>query len=377
VALVTIEKSVGRGGSNLPLDVVAIGVALVAVGVDRGGVFAPPLSIEGLGQAIELFQRTQRLPKADGKVDKGGSTQRRLNELLNPGVLPTPPPGPATPGDGKVRTLQGVSGLAASVSANTWTPVEASLANDMVFQWSGVAGSGRIFYFELNEKVVPKWFGVLLPNGVTGFDKVNIFFHPTASQAGFDDGRYFTPGAFTGIFHYLSDDFGAQFCAAGNGRAMIMPLMTTGAAASCGVFPQRWESIINQISALLGSVSTVNDVVVSSFSSGIAYSHQFRHRAGLGRRLTAVIDLDGIISSFGGLSSAISGPAGHIVRVQQTGASPSTLAPLAAKNIFAVPRPRWGGPFANVFSTNPKTALLQIHGSIPQRMMFVASRRAG
>lgn len=377
MALVTIEKSVGRGGSNLPLDVLAIGVSLVAVGVDQGGIFAPPLSTDGLGQAIELFQRTQRLPKADGKVDKGGSTLRRINEILNPGALPVPPPGPAAPGDGKVRVLQGVSGLAASVNANTWTPVESSLVNDMVFNWGGAAGSGRIFYFELNDKVVPKWFGVLLPNGVNSFEKVNIFFHPTPSQAGFDDGKYFNPGAFGAIFHYLSDDFGAQFCAAATGRAMIMPLMTTGSSGSCGVFPQRWESIINQISTLLGSGSTVSNVVVSSFSSGIAYSHQFRQRAGLGGRLAAVIDLDGIISSFGSLSSAIAGPAGRVVRVQQTVATPSTLAPLAVKNIFPVPRPRWGGPFANVFSTNPKAALLQIHGSIPQRMMFIASKRAG
>ena len=59
-ALVTVENSVGRGCSNLPLDVLAIGVSLVAVGVDRGGIFAPPLSVDCLGQAIELFQRTQR-----------------------------------------------------------------------------------------------------------------------------------------------------------------------------------------------------------------------------------------------------------------------------------------------------------------------------
>ena len=376
MALVKIEKSVGRGGSNLPLDVVAIGVSLVAVGVDNGGIFAPPLSIDGLGQAIELFQRTQRLPKADGKVDKGGSTLRRINEILNPGQLPAPP-GPVAPPDGKVRALQGVSGLATSVNANTWTPVESSLVKDMVFQWGGVAGSGRILYFELNDKVVPKWFGVLLPNGVNSLEKVNIFFHPTPSQAGFDDGNYFNPGAFTGIFHYLSDDFGAQFCAAGTGRAMIMPLMTTGAAGTCGVFPQRWESIINQINVLLGSGTAVNNVVVSSFSSGISYSHQFRHRAGLGGRLAGVIDLDGIISSFSSLSSAVTGPAGRVVRVQQTAATASTLAPLAANNTFPVPRPRWGGPFATAFSTNPKSALLQIHGSIPQRMMFVASKRAG
>ena len=104
------------------------------------------------------------------------------------------------------------------------------------------------------------------------------------------------------------------FCAASTGRAMIMPLMTTGAAGSCGVFPQRWEAIINQISALLGSESTVKNVVVSSFSSGTSYSHQFRQRAGLSGRLIGVIDLDGIIPSFGSFSSAINGPAGGVAR---------------------------------------------------------------
>ena len=370
MALVTIQKSVGRGGINLPLDVLAIGVSLVAVGIDQGGIFAPPFSIDGLGQAIAQFQRTQQLPIADGKVDSGGRTLRRINEILHPGELPAPR-------DGKMRALLGVSGLVPSVSTNTWSPVESSLVRDMVFQWGSVAGSGNIHYFELNDNVVPKWFGVLLPNGVTSFEKVHIFFHPTPSQAGFIDGNYFNPGAFTDIFHYLSDDFGAQFCAAGTGRAMIMPLMTTGAAANCGVFPQRWESIINQISALLGSGSTVNDVVVSSFSSGIAYSHQFRQRASLGERLAGVIDLDGIISSFRILSSAVTGPAGRVVRVQQTFASPSTLSLLAIKNIFPVPKPRWGGPFANLFSTSPRAAVMQIHGSIPQTMMCVASRRAG
>ena len=114
---------------------------------------------------------------------------RRINEMLNPGALPMPPPGPATLGDGKVRALQGVSSFAASVNANTWTPVESSLENDMVFQWGSVAGSGRIFYCELNKKVVPMWFGVLLPTGIASFEKANMFFHPTPSQAGFGDGK--------------------------------------------------------------------------------------------------------------------------------------------------------------------------------------------
>ncbi|MBI4528949.1 MAG: hypothetical protein HY695_34560 [Deltaproteobacteria bacterium] len=37
MALVVVEKSVGRNGKNLAPDVVKIGAALVAVGPGRGG----------------------------------------------------------------------------------------------------------------------------------------------------------------------------------------------------------------------------------------------------------------------------------------------------------------------------------------------------
>jgi hypothetical protein len=385
MALITIDKSVGRGGTNQPLDIVAIGAALVALGVDRGGLFAPPLSIDGLAQAIESFQRFQRLPTRDGKVDRDGATLRQINALLNPGGLLPPSPKPSAGGAGQIRPLQSNATLANSVKKSAWTPVESSLIKDQVFQWTSVAGSGTIAYFELTENVVPRWFGVLVPTGLTRFDRVHLFFHPTPAQAHIKDSDYATLGGFANVFHYLSDDFGAQFCAAGTNRVMVMPLMTQSAAGDCGVFPQRWESILNQIFALLGSKnggqpaapSTIQSVVVSSFSSGIAYSHQFRQRAQLGARLSGVIDFDGIFSTARSNSAALSGPAGHVVRMQQ-GSSPEARLPiLAVQNNFPLGRPRWGGPFANLFSKNPTTAGLEIHGSIPQRMMFIAARRAG
>jgi hypothetical protein len=364
----SITDSVGQGGANSLVDVATIGGALVGVGVDNGGIFAPPLSLDGLGQAIAAFQGTQGLmAQPDGRVDPGGATLRRLNAILFPDEI-------------GISTLD--VGLPVSVDKNTWTPDEASLATEFVFGWTSAAGRGTIGYFQLSSAVVPRWFGVLVPEGISSFEDVHIFFHPTPAQAGHSDADYQALGSFKDIWHYLTDDMAAQFCAASTGRVLIMPLMTQQSSVDCGSFPQRWPEIAG---CILGRLSVgldegapfqrVRSVVVSSFSSGITYSHNFRQRANLGSRLAGVIDFDGTISSASGLSAAISGPTGRVVRAQQSAATPQSVPALAAQNIFPLQQPRWGGPWAGVFDPDPGTALLQIHGTIPQTMMLVAARR--
>jgi len=370
---ITIGASVGRGGVNAPADVVAVGGALVAVGVENGGIFAVPLGLDWLGDAIAHFQGVQGLMATpDGRIDPGGGTLRRINAILFPDEV-------------GVRRLADTDGLATAVGPDpVWAPDQVSLVSDFVFQWVGVAGTGSIHYFQLDAPVVPRWFGVLVPEDTTEFDRVYVFFHPTPAQAGYVDAEYQSFGRWRGIFHYLSDDMAVQFCAAGTGRVLVMPLLTQAAAADCGVFPQRWPEVLGCILGRLAHgvesgapFQRVTDVVVSSFSSGITYSHEFRKRANLGSRLAGVIDFDGVISTYSALSQALTGPAGRVVKVQQSTVSAGTVPSLAAANVFAVPLPRWGGPWDGVFDPNPGTALLQIHGVIPQTMMHVAAQRAG
>ncbi len=364
---IQIFSSVGRGGVNAPSDVIAIGGALVGVGIDNGGVFGAPLSLDALGDAIANFQSVQGISSnPDGRVDPGGGTLRRFNAILFPdevGITALDPAGSAT-----------------SVSATTWAPDPVSLSSEFIFQWITATGSGQIRYFQLAEAVVPRWFGVLVPDSGADYDTVQIFFHPTPAQAGYNDAEYPALGSFRNIFHYLSDNMGSQFCASGTRRILVMPLMTQASASDCGVFPQRWAEILG---CILGRLSIgvdegapfqrVSSVVVSSFSSGITYSHNFRARANLGSRLAGVIDFDGVISSYSQLSQALTGPAGQVVKFQQSQATPASIAGLAGQNIFAVPRPRWGGPWADAFDPNPQTALLQVHGTIPQTMMQLAA----
>jgi hypothetical protein len=366
---IQIGASVGRNGINAPADVLAVGGALVAIGVDNGGVFGPPLSIEGLIEAIMQFQSVQSLlQQPDGRIDPNGNSLRRLNAILFPDEVGISP--------------LAADGLATTVTGPTWAPDESSIVTDLVFSWIGMAGSGTIHYFQLAEQTVPRWFGVLVPDGTTSFDRVHIFFHPTPAQAGHNDADYHGLGSFRNIFHYLSEPMGSQFSGAESGRILIMPLMTQASAADCGTFPQRW---VNYVGCILGRLASglpfgapfqrVSSVVVSSFSSGIVYSHQFRARSNLGARLAGVIDFDGVISSHSALSTNLTGPAGHVVKAQQSAASASALPGLAAQNIFPLTRERWGGPWTGVFDPNPPTALLQIHGQIPQTMMGLAARR--
>ena len=82
---IQIAGCVGRGAANAPPDVVAIGGALVAVGVDNGGIFGVPLGLGALGDAIANFQSVQGLSSSpDGRVDPGGNSLRRINAILFP-----------------------------------------------------------------------------------------------------------------------------------------------------------------------------------------------------------------------------------------------------------------------------------------------------
>ena len=375
MALISIEASVGHNGQNRPEDVVAIAGALVAVGPDRGGIYAPPLSIEGLIEAIKLFQSFQGLPHVDGRVDVNGQTLLRINEILNPGA---PPPA------GGLRRLENPA-LATAANKNTWTPVESSLVTNLVFEWTSVAGQGTITYFQLDEHVVPRWFGALVPAGTADFDRLHLFFHPTPRQAHYYDADYHSLGNWSDIFHYLSDEMGAQLCAADTGRVLIMPLMSEASVSDCGVFPQRWESICSKILGMLktgdfsgaSAPAEISSVVVSSFSAGIVYSHVFRARAHLGARLKAVIDFDGIYSSYRQHSIALHEPAGHVIRMQQMPATAGMIGALAAQNTFPMSRERWGGPWADYYPADHTAAANLVHGLIPQTTMYLAARRAG
>lgn len=373
--IITINKSVGANAANLAPDVAKIGAALIAVGPTRGGVLAIPLSIGALGEAIKNFQNFHQLPVRDGKVDPTGRTLKKINEILNGGLPPLP--------NIRTGTVKHLSDMMQGMNRSADAPIEASLTSDWIIKWGTVGNGGVVHFFELDEDVVPNWFGVLVPNGVKTFENIHLFFHPTPSNRQIDDRDYKTAGKgrFTEILHYLTDDMAIQFCAAQTGQILIMPLMTQGAADTCGILPQRWESIFIKILGQLASLemyqvsapTSISSLVVSSFSNGITYSSAFRGKASLGTKLRGIIDFDGIISQSSSKSLALPPTA---LRFWQSGFVGKNLFALSAANSFPLPLERWQEyPNKAIFKGDFRYIMYMIHGTIPQTMMHFAARR--
>lgn len=84
-----IKRSVGAGGANAPDDVLAVQRLLNGVAPEDGGP-VPLLAEDKLvgpltTGAIKRFQTEQKLKVVDSRVDPGGPTIKRLNEVSAPG----------------------------------------------------------------------------------------------------------------------------------------------------------------------------------------------------------------------------------------------------------------------------------------------------
>ncbi len=234
--------------------------------------------------------------------------------------------------------------------------VAGSVPGSALLQFSGMDLSITTMLFVLNANVVPNWFGVAVPDGLTDFTRPNIFFHPTPGQAGYNDADYPTKGGQWPKLFYYMERLGYQIAGSGRGQVVVMPFLTD-AATSTGILPANWQDIITDI---LQAASTqlqpgqpvpasIAQVVVSSFSDGILYSHSFRATgAGLQPLLGEIWDLDGSISTVSQYSADLRhGQSVPVVQYDQNAALGATS--------YHVPWPRW----ADYYDTSaiPKSVL--------------------
>ena len=171
--------------------------------------------------------------------------------------------------------------------------------------------------FALDEAVVPNWFGVAVPPGVTDFSKAHIFFHPIPAQAGYLDSDYQAKsGQWPQLFYYMErlgyQVDGARQLGATPDQIVIMPFLTS-AATDTWILPDRWQNLVTDILTGVqistgggGAPITLSEVIVSSFSVGFSYSESFRRTAaGLQPLLSQVWDFDGYPKQ---QSAALTGP---------------------------------------------------------------------
>src|SRR5665213_96406 len=251
---------------------------------------------------------------------------------------------------------------------SNWLVVPASVPGTANLQFSGAWVQVTTMLFQLNASVVPNWFGVAIPNGITDFTKANIFFHPLPAQAGYKDSDYPTKaGMWPQLFYYM-ERLGYQVDGAARNQIIIMPFLTN-AANDTGIFVANWSDIVTDILTAVrasmgaddGSMLQVSQVVVSSYSVGILYSANFRAKAvNLNPVLAEVWDFDGLISSFPQLSK-------NLVTTAQYTAIKYDQNPASGSASYHVPLPRWAG------YVSPPTSGTQVHGLIRDFMFMHAA----
>jgi hypothetical protein len=259
------------------------------------------------------------------------------------------------------------------------TVVPASVPGNAELQFVGEDVRVTTMLFALNSNVVvPNWFGVAVPDGIQDFTRPNIFFHPTPGQVKdahgnpiYPDSAYPTKGAHWPDLFYYMERLGYQVAGAGRSQIVIMPFMTN-TATDTGILPSIWRDTVTSIltqartatGADDGSALSISQVVVSSFSDGIIYSHFFRARSS-DLAAAEIWDLDGGLSSYRPYSAELeTGPSPFI---QYDSASPSL------SKSFHLPPPRWAGFYDK--AAVPHTPL-QVHPLIRDFMFLDAASRS-
>lgn len=223
-----------------------------------------------------------------------------------------------------------------------WTVVPETVPGTGPLSFLGRDVSVTSMLFQLDADVVPNWFGVAVPSGLTDFTRPHVFFHPMPAQAGYVDAQYAAKtGKWPQLFYYM-ERLGYQLDAARRAQVIVMPFLTQG-AADTGVFAPNWHDILRDVLTLARAKAGTADatpldlsqVVVSSFSIGIVYLTAFRHRApGLEPLLAEAWDFDGRFSSSPQLSTAlVDTPTCRVTKYDQV--------PGGGAGSFHVPLSRW------------------------------------
>jgi hypothetical protein len=258
--------------------------------------------------------------------------------------------------------------------STNWVVDPGSVPGSGLLAFNGLDVEVTTRLFMIADRVVPNWFGVAVPFGISDFTRAHIFFHPTPGQAGYNDGDYFSDsdystklGLWPTLFYYM-ERLGYQLDGARRNQVLIMPFLTE-AMKDTGILPANWQDIVTQILAAVratydpgdNSPLVISQLAVSSFSAGIIYSGNFRRTAvGLSGVLAEVWDFDGRFSSYRAISEALHSTATvQAIKYDQV--------PSADPSSFHVPQPRWAN-----YAVPPANGG-QVHGLIRDFMFLHAS----
>jgi hypothetical protein len=109
--------------------------------------------------------------------------------------------------------------------------------------------AGGKFYAKLYEipDVMPRYYGVAFPFGITDIGTVNIFFHPSTAYARMSPQDYVgLGGAWSPLFRYVQY-FGVQLAAAAANMVWVMPMIDSDVRPDIGILKSRFVDIVSTI----------------------------------------------------------------------------------------------------------------------------------
>jgi hypothetical protein len=266
-----------------------------------------------LATAISAFQDFWLLrgefQVADGVVDPVGRTLRKLDALAGGGAPGPKPPQPVVPTftDLKVlrfqQTLPGTKGsfsipaiVPASVMPYIFQPVPKTAA---LIEGSAV-GTITEFLFKIEKGGAIFWVGACVPENTLDFTRAYLFFHPDTISAADDAGYPTFSGRWPNVKRYVPA-LGIQMASIKQ-MPLIVPFMTNASrtnATNTNLFADRGVETLNDIlTAIQMSLgrtpapTTVRQVGVSSYSSGVNHLFRFAEKLGGSGLIREQIDFD-------------------------------------------------------------------------------------
>ncbi|MGF7051665.1 hypothetical protein GGC47_000825 [Bosea sp. OAE752] len=266
-----------------------------------------------LAAAILAFQtfwvERGELNLADGVVDPGGRSLRKLDALAAAGPPAPTPPKPDQPGfiDLKVlrfqQTLPTVPGsfsIPAIVPSSVMPFLFAPVARDAALVEGSAEGTISEFLFKIEKNGAIFWVGACIPAGTIDFSRAYIYFHPDTISASDDAGYPTFTGRWPTVKRYVAGQ-GLQM-AAMKTMPLIVPFMTNASRSNqprTNLFADRGvetlDDILAAIQITLGQTTprgSVQQVGTSSFSSGVNHLARFAEMLGGSGLIREQIDFD-------------------------------------------------------------------------------------
>lgn len=267
-----------------------------------------------LAAAIMAFQMFWVLRgefrRADGVVDPGGNTLRKLDALAGKPAPPAPTPKPGFM-DLKVLRIRQTLGKDMTDAHATQIPA-VSLGSLMPFLFTRFDPKAKLreemakatiheLLFEIEKDGVTFWVGAAIPAGTMDFSRAYIYFHP--DTMGDADNRTYKnfSGRWEEVRRYVWSQ--GTHMAAAKKIPLLVPFMTLasrGNTAGVNLFASQGVETISDIMTAIqmtlgrtGKFGEIQHVGVASFSSGVDHLFRFAQKVGGSGVIREQMDFDG------------------------------------------------------------------------------------